>query len=141
MGTKNVTYPQYLKRNGALNGAQFFLGVMVLLMFAKPLLPVVDYFQNYDYIVNVLCENKEKPMMECNGKCYLSKLLAEEADDESNPFSEKLSKYEIPLLLQENEFSQVSFELSEKSSFEHFVMNGGILYSLDLTRPPEASLI
>lgn len=99
-------------------------------------MPVVDYFQNYDYIVNVLCENKEKPMLECNGKCYLSKLLAEEADDESNPFSEKLSKYEIPLLLHESESLGIEFELKEKSSFEHFVMNGGILYFLDLTRPP-----
>ncbi|MFC4097707.1 hypothetical protein [Euzebyella saccharophila] len=141
MGTKNVTYLQHLKRNGAHYSAQFFLGVIVLLMFAKPLLPVVDYFQNYDYIVKVLCENKEKPMLECNGKCYLSKLLAEEADDESNPFSEKLSKYEIPLLLHESESLEIEFELSEKRIFENLVMNGGILYSLDFTRPPEITSV
>ena len=25
----------------------------------------------HDYIVNELCENREKPILTCNGKCYL----------------------------------------------------------------------
>lgn len=141
MGIKTATYSYCLKRKCSLWTVQFCLVGVILLMFARPLLPIVDYFQNYDYIVNVLCENKEKPLINCNGKCYLSKLLAEEAEDESNPFSEKLSKYEIPLLLHEDEFAQVSFEPKHKKTFGDLVMTGGILYSLDLTRPPEASLI
>jgi len=52
--------------------------------------PVVDYAINYDYIVNVLCENKGKPEMQCNGKCYLTKELAEEAGiNDNNPYSGK----------------------------------------------------
>lgn len=33
------------------------------------------YFQNKDYIASTLCENRDKPEMECNGQCVLSKAL------------------------------------------------------------------
>jgi hypothetical protein len=37
---------------------------------------------NYDYIAKVLCENKAKPELKCNGKCQLMKELAKAADEE-----------------------------------------------------------
>lgn len=37
---------------------------------------------NYDYISTVLCINKDKPEMHCNGKCQLMKELANAADDD-----------------------------------------------------------
>jgi len=39
----------------------------------QPALPIVEYFVNYNYIVNELCENRDKPILTCNGKCYLEK--------------------------------------------------------------------
>ena len=39
----------------------------------RPLHPLMEYYANYDYIANVLCENKDKPALSCNGKCYLVK--------------------------------------------------------------------
>ena len=47
-------------------------------MLLKPIFPVVEYVVNYDYISKVLCVNKDKPKMNCNGKCYLMKELAKE---------------------------------------------------------------
>jgi len=41
----------------------------------KPLLPIIEYHANYDYIANVLCENRDRPYLDCNGKCYLEKQL------------------------------------------------------------------
>ena len=37
---------------------------------------------NYDYISTVLCINKDKPELHCNGKCQLMKELANAADDD-----------------------------------------------------------
>jgi hypothetical protein len=69
-------------------------------MFAKPFWPVMDYMVNYDYIVNNLCENRDKPELNCDGKCYLSKELAKEAGtDENNPLNNKNSKTEIPQVI------------------------------------------
>jgi hypothetical protein len=57
-------------------------------MLAKPVLPLVDYLVNYDYISKVLCVNKAKPAMHCNGKCHLMKELAKASENEK-PVSEK----------------------------------------------------
>jgi len=33
----------------------------------------MEYYANYNYIVTELCVNRDKPFLECNGKCYLAK--------------------------------------------------------------------
>jgi len=40
-----------------------------------PVLPIVDYLINKDYIAKNLCENRNKPKSCCKGKCYLVKQL------------------------------------------------------------------
>ena len=57
--------------------------IVILAIFLKPILPVVDYVINYDYISKVLCENKAKPEIQCNGKCQLMKEMAKAAEEES----------------------------------------------------------
>lgn len=56
-------------------------------MIAKPVFPLVEYAVNYDYITNVLCENKAKPILQCNGKCHLMKELAKASKNDDKPFS------------------------------------------------------
>lgn len=47
-----------------------FLNLYILALI-QPALPFIEYFVNYDYIVEELCENRDKPILSCNGKCYL----------------------------------------------------------------------
>lgn len=66
------------------------IALIALLVLLKPVLPVVSYIANYGYITRVLCVNKAKPQMHCNGKCHLMKELAKAAEQEK-PLSEKKS--------------------------------------------------
>jgi len=52
---------------------------------------LIDFKINQDFIAEVLCINKEKPMSTCNGKCYLSEKLqeAEEQEEKQAPTSKK----------------------------------------------------
>ena len=70
------------------------LVILTLLMFLKPILPVLEYVVNYDYIVNELCENKLKPELKCNGKCHLTKELAKASENNSNDSSDKKITFE-----------------------------------------------
>lgn len=72
------------------------LGLLILL---RPIFPVIDYVVNYDYIAKVLCENKEKPQMNCNGKCHLMKEMAKASENEK-PLSQnqKVSMQESEIL-------------------------------------------
>lgn len=57
---------------------------LYLLALVGPVLPVLDYVINYDYIVNELCVNKNKPVMACNGKCYLEGQFNKQQDSQND---------------------------------------------------------
>ncbi|MEO9571009.1 MAG: hypothetical protein ABJH82_10015 [Polaribacter sp.] len=41
----------------------------------------IAYFEyNIDYIIETYCVNKEKPQLQCNGKCHLAKQIAPQID-------------------------------------------------------------
>lgn len=46
-------------------------------------MPVIDYWIDYDYIATVLCVNKDKPELQCNGKCHLMEELSKVSDEPS----------------------------------------------------------
>lgn len=117
--------------------------LVALTMLLKPLWPVADYIVNYDYIVNVLCENKDEPELQCDGKCYLSKMLAEEIEDEgTNPFEQRRIGVEQvqPICLQ----SLLGFDLLElfcfpsKEPFGYFKILFSSPHILELIQPPES---
>ena len=58
-------------------------------MVLRPIIPIVDYGINYNFIVKELCENKEKPELQCNGKCHLAKELAKASENEKPISQEK----------------------------------------------------
>lgn len=68
--------------------------ISILLLFAffsyqtYHVLVYLNYYVNYDYYVNVLCENKDKPEKKCNGKCHLKKQLEQQKPvNDERPFS------------------------------------------------------
>jgi hypothetical protein len=71
-------------------------------MLLKPGLPVIDYIVNYEYISKVLCVNKAKPKMQCNGKCHLMMELAKASENEK-PLSpdKKVASQESEILFLE----------------------------------------
>ena len=84
---------------------------------AKPILPLFDYWVNYKYIANELCENQDKPELECNGKCHLKKELAKAATEESSNSKDKkqVSKQEIEILFFQETFNFESKNISSVS--------------------------
>ena len=67
----------------------------VFLQTFTKLIVIGSYQVNKDYIAQNFCENKDKPRMQCEGKCHLSKQLKEEEQKERAPASPVKEKYEI----------------------------------------------
>lgn len=65
------------------------------------MLPVLEYVLNYEYIATELCENKEEPELQCNGKCHLMKELAKASEDEKPISKGKTLHQEIEVLFYE----------------------------------------
>jgi len=69
---------------------------ILLQTFSKAVI-CVDFYANQDYIAKTLCENRDKPMLHCCGRCQLRKRLANDADqDKGNP-SRKSNEVATPL--------------------------------------------
>lgn len=120
----------------------FVILFVAFTMLVKPLWPVAEYVVNYNYISTVLCVNKEKPQLQCNGKCYLAKQLEKSSEqDEKNPFGEQNQNTEIqhPVFFQSllGTGLKTTFSLESKNNFNPSPLLISTLFSVDISQPPE----
>lgn len=60
---------------------------------------LISYYSiNIEYIINELCENKDKPELKCEGKCYLKKKM-NEADKAEKQATEIFKQIEFPVFI------------------------------------------
>ncbi len=112
---------------------------LYLLVLVQPALPVLEYLINYDYIVNELCENRDKPILTCNGMCYLGDQVEKQLDLDSNqekPLPPKFDteKYISLKVIYSKELH--IFEASVASNPESFNSLKEGDYADSLLRPP-----
>ena len=115
-----------------------FIFILVTVLLLKPVLPFLEYAVNYDYITQVLCENKAAPELECNGKCHLMKELAKASENEKPLSSHKKSMSESEVLFFQ-EFQQNVVFTSTPSfvMISNFYLNNYSLLLFDTSyRPP-----
>ncbi len=60
------------------------LSVLILLQPLSRMLLVMEYQVNKNYIATVLCVNKAKPLLKCEGKCQLIKGIKASENQENN---------------------------------------------------------
>ncbi len=88
-------------------------------------MPLVDYAVNYDFINKNLCENKSKPQLLCNGKCYLKKEIAKASENQTkNDFRINISGFTDTFIIDENftffTITDYNSESSNSNSELHF---------------------
>ncbi len=88
-----------------------FLVTMVMYTFSQVVI-IADYLVNIDYISENLCENKDKPELECHGSCHLKKELTKDEERKSGE-SQTRTNIEIFLFYKDAEIQIVesAFEL------------------------------
>jgi len=76
-----------------------FIASLLLFAIMLPTLSpwgTVAYFNiNRNYIARVLCENRDRPQLNCNGKCYLAKKLKQQQDKKDKETTEQV--YNTPV--------------------------------------------
>ncbi len=93
------------------------------------------YLDKYDFIER-LCENKDTPEMQCEGKCHLKKVSESNTNDDKEPFK-AMNLKEITLFIVE----QSSFEFVNNASKRALINNYSNLYCNSISRaldhPPQ----
>lgn len=100
-----------------------------------PVFPVFNYVINTDIYV-ALCINKDKPQLECNGKCHLNEELSESQNNEQDKPLLEINMRDFPIgFVNFFELEDIFFELSSSeiipSNFYHFTLE------YDIFNPPK----
>lgn len=111
---------------------------LVFYLVLKPLLTMMDYVVNYDYISKVVCMNKTKPELHCNGKCYLTKELSKTSQDDSSNSSktkqtQKVIDLYIPVMIAKIQKEYRKSQLTITSAYQK---NYAFLFLKYIFKPP-----
>jgi hypothetical protein len=99
------------------------IGILIIFCFSeiRPLLPILEYYANYEYISEVLCINKDKPMSTCNGKCYLNQQLKKTQESEKQDKNIPTVKQErIPMIICNYESTKFAVRNSSSQKYNVF---------------------
>ncbi len=97
-----------------------------------------NYQLKKNYIATFLCENRDKPEMKCEGKCYLCKRFkGEDKKERENPERKSENKFEIisfeaRLAISHPAFKSISF------NYPHFQEHVFDSYTVDFFHPPQS---
>lgn len=125
---------------------KILIGLFALFLLAVQMRPLIVYIQfksNQSYISQELCVNKERPKLNCEGKCFLMKKIEKlnqkrEAQRPSTPVMPDVEKEKINLYSYEVDAN--SFSLNAASLFNRG--DGWFLLSIYIspdTPPPNLS--
>ena len=112
---------------------------LYLLALVQPAIPILEYLINYDYIVNELCENRDKPILTCNGKCYLGDQLNKQLDlssEQQLPLPPQVDLKEFISMVKDIPKLSLTVDLSKEILPEYHDLLIEKLYSDKPLRPP-----
>ncbi|WP_034887560.1 hypothetical protein [Gillisia sp. Hel_I_29] len=118
-----------------------FTYIVSLILFSNSLMLTITYGWyklNIESFIEQLCENKDKPALECNGKCFLTKI----SDDSSSDSKSNIPKIERQELLYYQatnifEILHSPLKLKEANFYYHEVDTNS--YTISIFHPPRYS--
>ncbi|KFF27896.1 hypothetical protein [Chryseobacterium vrystaatense] len=117
---------------------RFFISIFIIFTIAlRPVLPLVNYAVNYDYIVKNLCEKKDVPQSTCKGKCYVSKELAKTEKQSNNSQVIKISVLDVFVSHETLMFSdQKEMDSRSKTIYSTYTIDHNSEYFSRIFHPP-----
>ena len=116
-----------------------FIIVILLMAVSKDLLTHSAFKLNQDFIAKVLCINKERPKLKCDGNCYLNKELKKNNGDD------RKANINFPINKQEQKINFFTRKLASNKNYykttNKQISKNEILYSYLIVKeffhPPE----
>lgn len=106
--------------------------IAVLLQTFSAAIAVSEYLANKKFITEQLCENRSRPQLHCNGKCYLKKKLANEGEGQNSGKRSRTTEEVIVLFFGHSEF-EISYDPDVASASSIF-RNRDVLLTIDVAR-------
>lgn len=120
-----------MKRASAIISILLYLNALII-----PVFPVFNYVINTD-IYEALCINKDKPKLECHGKCHLSEELEQAENNSKDAPLLEINMRDFPIgFVNFFELENISFDFS--ISEIEFEENYFFTLEYDIFNPPKS---
>jgi len=108
----------------------------ILFQSVSKLAYIINYSVNKTSIARNFCENRDKPKMNCQGKCHLKKQLAQAEKNESQGKSDSKEKWEDLFFVSFQSF----FSGKKTQPQRNFIYKSSpvLNYSSSIYHPPQA---
>lgn len=116
-----------------------FIVIAYLLMVVQPVLPFLHYRLNQTFYSQVLCENKARPNLKCEGKCALRKELLAQNHTNPNPESAPSATYSETEPHIAETFSAEAFPSDHKKKYHQGIIPGESPGHTEISLPPPRS--
>ncbi len=114
------------------------LSYLILLLACKDVILYLQLEANRDFIAEVLCINKDKPMVMCYGSCYINKTIRDNQDKEEhtpNPINQKKIEYiDQRIIITPLAFTTTPAEKKPLNAYHKNLL--GKLFTHDIFHPP-----
>lgn len=119
----------------------YILLIATLLPSISPWGTIMYYNANKAYIARVLCENRDKPQLHCDGKCYLAKKLKAQQDRQDKETTRRVQNAPTITLFCSDSFSfdfaqQILADLA--STLPDYLLKSYATLQRTLFQPPRA---
>lgn len=102
---------------------------------------VASFELNQKYIAEKLCENKDKPWMHCNGRCYLMNKVKQAEDNEKKQESKDLrNSFQVIWYMQpaaQQQRAALDADIAQRLK-THYAYAYNNQYNASIFRPPKA---
>ncbi len=113
---------------------------MFLVIYTLPLLKtttlIIDFKINQEFIAKVLCINKDKPELKCNGQCHLKKELSKSEEKEKEAPQSIQLKEQMQFTPKSIRTSLQLFPCAVQSSYPYMMPFSGAQFFKDIFHPP-----
>lgn len=98
----------------------------------------LDYQVNKEEITKKHCVNKDKPKMNCHGKCHLNKMMKEDSEcQEQNKNSGKVYCEFSPFTLTEKKLFR-DWETNNRNNYFRYILGATRIRTTNIFHPPSA---
>lgn len=116
--------------------AAYLLLFSIMLPTVSPWGTIAYFHLNRDYIAKVLCENRQRPELKCNGKCYLARKLKEQEDNKDKETTNQVQNLPVLQL-----FAQPVTAFQFYPDLLHLKEKPGFFYQLTVYLSPASRLL
>lgn len=114
----------------------YILLFSVMLPTISPWGTIAYFHLNREYIAKVLCENRQRPELKCNGQCYLAKKLKQQEDNKDKETTNRVQNFPVLQLFTQ---TVTTFKFSANNSY--FLDNPLFFYQLAVYISPDSRLL